>query len=891
MAKPVFLSMGGVADTKYAKQVKDLLPDPMVYFYQRSGEEGVGFRPEIESEVQGCRLFVLFWSEKYFESEHAKRELALFKKTVEAGHDADLLIVPTTRKNPNIQGKWVNPINSHEEHILGRWRFERAVYQGDDPQRVVENIRRKLAKARLVDRALVARPNLLAQFKKALTRPNYQTVQFGLVSGLEGDGRRTALRQYMAAAHVNLTPRYVPLDTTEGPEDLLLRMYEHTTPQRRREILETARGKRDGIAKAIRTALFMAGDSKSYYVIVLSRFTALDSGALPFWLADVFGGIAPGNAPLAFVIVPNPITDNQMRHYPQGARVRVQGFEEDEMKELVYKLTQEDQDPKRWTEEARTVVARVSGSSPSLCHAIMYAMSTEPELEFLHKIADREAEVFSANISALVGYVLSQFTGRTADLLALRLIERLGATSKQTLDAIFAGRGSSEAYDLYQLRDYGLVEHLSGDVYRIPPLIQRRLGDALWSSGISKQEVDSVLARFAGELVAENDEYGAVFASNKVAAQLRTNTPVPTGLDAYLTVATLFKAGLERYTNNEFETAFFILQKAMRKLQDGSDLDPINQIEIARYYGLASARCEEFGEVAVARSFLLDSAAGYRQVQAEAMVAFLNGFEARVQWRHRDAVTSFEESRRLLNNVRFAERQRSAVLTELSRALLRVQPPNFNRAVSIAEEAYDQAKVVHNLNGLLRALLARLEGLLFDGEPTEFEQEVAKINDLLDLLTEMCQRSGQDFHFVRRADLARILAYDRKRLGQLSLLDLTEAIRYTDRALKLKRFAPTVARQWYLKIFDETSDHSCELIAETEAVLHAAESYDKVHVKDAVGVAVIVHARANQDVARRLLRKYRAHVNDSFHHSLSRVIENNGQLGSDIADYSRWDKI
>ncbi|NIE84668.1 MULTISPECIES: TIR domain-containing protein [unclassified Burkholderia] len=891
MAKPVFFSMGGEADTRFAKAVKDLLPDPMVYFYQRSGEEGTNFRPEIEAEVQGCRVFVLFWSNDYLKSEHARQELAIFKKTVEAGHDADLLIVPTTRRSPDIQREWTNPINSSTEYMLGRWRYERSVFQGEDPQRVVENIRRKLAKARLIDRALVVRPGLLAQFKAALSRPNYQTVQFCLVWGFEGDGRRTALRQYMTTAHVNLTPRYVPLDTTEGPEDLLLRLHDHATPKQRQEILKAAQGKRDGVGKAIRTALFIAGESKSYYVIVLSRFTGTDSGTLPPWLADVFGNIPPGNAPLAFVVVPNPVSDAQMRLYPLSARTRVQGLDEDEMNELVHKLSQEDSNPGRWTEERRKIVARVSGSSPSLCHAIMYAMSTEPTLDFLGRIADREADIFSANISALIGHLVGQLKGRPGDLLALRLIERLGATSKQTLDAIFASRSTTETYDLYQLRDYGLVEHLSGDIYRIPPLVQRRLGDALWSGGLSKEEVDSVLGGFAREIITENDEYGAVFASNKVAAQLRTNAPVPVELASYLTTATLFKAGLERYTSNEFPIAHSILQRAMRRLKDGTNLDPLTQIEIARYYGLAAARIERFDDVAVARSFLRDGAVKSRSVQAEAMVEFLDGFEARVRWRSRDAVRSFERARRLLHHVRFAERQRGAVLTELSRALLRLDPPAYDRAVSIAEEAYEQMKVVHNLNGVIRARLARLEGALFDGPSRTFQQEVKKIDELLDLLTEMCRRSSQDFHLVRRADISRILSYKKVQSGESKILNLTEAIRFTDQAIELKKFPPTIARRWYLRLFDQTSNHAQELIKEAEETLRVGDVGNRVHLKDALVVAVISHARINQEDARRLLREHRDLVNDGFRQMLTKMIVDHGRLGGKVTDYSRLDRM
>jgi tetratricopeptide (TPR) repeat protein len=891
MAKPVFLSMGGKSDAEFALKVKALLPDPMVYFYQRSGEEGVAFRSEIESEVRGCRLFVLFWSDDYFNSSHAKIELALFKKSVEAGLEADLLVVPTTRKYPNIQGKWTNPISSLEEIILGRWRYERAMYQGDDPQRVAENIRRKLAKARIIDRALVARPNLFSQFKLALTRPNFQTVQFGLIWGYEGDGRRTALRQYMNFSHVNLTPRYVPLDTMDGPEDLLLRLHENVSPTERLKVLEDAKEKKDGIAKAIRTALFLAGESKSYYVIALNRYAASDFRMIPNWLPEVFGSVALGNAPLAFIILPNAVTDNQMQKFPSAARIRVPGLEQEEMLELVHKLANEDSNPIRWTEERRALVARVSGGSAALCHAIMYAMSVEPTLEFLSNVADREADVFAANISALVGYLVKQFKDRKNDLLALRVIERLGATSKQTLDSIFASRGGAESYDLYQLREYGLVEHLSGDIYRIPPLVQRRLGDALWAAGFGKEEMDVVLREFASELLQEGDDYGAVFASNKVAAQLRTNTPVPDELDSYLTISTLFKAGLERYTNNEFSTAYDLFKKAMYKLQSGAIIDPIVQLEVARYFGLTSARLERFDAVSTAREFIKNSAVRFPQPQADSIVAFLSGFEYRVKGQYKYAVQSFETARDLLYKVRFAERQRGAVLTELSRALLRLSPPSFERAVSIANEAYVETKVVHNLNGLIRAMLARLEGEFFDGGREVFESEVEKVIALIDLLTEMCQRSGQDFHFVRRADLARIAAYQRKRSSKVEVIDLSEAIKFVRDALQLKKFSPTISKSWYLRVFDEKFDHSSSLMEECQLVLNDKEIQDRVYYKDALTILIILKARKDKDSARLLLRNHQNNVSDSYRSQLNNIIAINGRLGREISDYARYDRI
>lgn len=887
MTRPVFLSMGGKSDTKLAKKVKELLPDPMVYFYQHSGEEGVEFRPEIEAEINGCRLFVLFWSEEYFKSEHAKTELAMFKRLVAEGAAKDILVVPTKRKFPNIQGTWKNPLSSREEYILDRWRYERAVYESGDPTRIAENIRRKLEKAQIINRAMVPRPHLLAEIKKSLARPNFQTVQFALVSGYEGDGRRTAIRQHMESAHINLTPRYVPLDTTEGPEDLLLRILNNSNHSRRREILEGVK-KKGTHAKAIRTLLFESVESKNYYVIVLNRFTASDSGSLPSWLSDVFGNIGNGNAPIAFLVVPNPVTDSQKQYYPYAARIRIAGLDELEMDELVHKLVAEDKDPRRWTEDKMRIVVKISGSSPSLCQAIMYAMSTEPNLDFLDRIAQREAEIFSANISALVGYLVQQFKDRPGDILALRIVERLGIVSKRTLDEIFEIQGNIHPYDLYQLHEFGLIERLLDDTYRIPPLVQRRLGDALWASEIHKN-IDDLLLAFAKQMSFDEEDLSSVYASNKVTTQLRTLTSIPKNLELYVTTGTLFKTGLERYSKNEFDAAYTILQRAMRRLLEGAEIDSITQIEIARYYGLSAARQGQNNDVQIACDFLRGGNFQSRSSQAEAIALFLTGFQFRMEGRSREAVVNFEGAREKLRNIKFAERQRGAILTELSRAYLRLNPPQYDKAVATAQEAYDQTKVVHNLSGLIRAKISRFSAYQI-GSPQQQDDE-SNIRDLIALLTEMCQRSNQDFHLAREADLERVLAFKRKQSGDSKIIDLTKAIQLNTAALAIKRMDQTKSEIWVLKLFDQMHDHVDELITETTVALESEGEQDKTFLRNAAVVKIIATSRKNQGGARGLLRKYMRLMDDYYRRLVNRIIDEKGAVGESMEDYLSLDRI
>lgn len=889
MSHPVFFSMGGTRDGEFAEEAAKHLPEAMVYCYRWTGEEGVSFRAEIERKIHDCRLFVVFWSADYLKSDHAKNELAQFKQIVErSGDGKQLMIIQRERQCPDIQGKWINPLNGKEESIFGRWSYERADFQPDAP-RVADLVRRRLERAEVVERALVLRSRLQLEFQKTLKLPNFKVPQFSFVSGLEGDGRRTALRDYMRVAHVSLTARPVSFDSAEGPEDLLLRMLGISgfTVAQRQVVIDDIAAKRTTVAKEIRRLLHDASAARSYYVINLTRFSGVDSIGVPNWVSEVFGQLGGGNTPLAFMVTPTQITDARMQYFPHAKRVRVPGLDEDEMEELVHKLVAEDRDPNRWSDEHKQLVQAASGSSPSLCQAIMYTMSIEPSMDFLGQIAKRESEVFSANISALVGYLVKKFADRPGDILALRIIERLGLTSLKALEEIFSLRGGDLTFDLYQLMEYGLVERLYDDTYRVPPLIQRRLGDALWAAS-KDQELETLLEEFGKRWTLALDEYGAVYASNKQMTSLRvTGEPMP-GLDSYLTTAVLFKAGLERYTSNDYPRAYSILSRAMKRIVGGTSIDVLTQLEIARYFGLAAAREEEFDDLETACKFIegMELKGAKRATQGSAIVHFLHGFRARVESKYKIAVSEYVQARKLLEGTQFAERQRGHVLTELSRAYLRTSPPDFVQAIAVAKEAYELNKVVHNLSGWIRARIARLSTVPLDGEAAEIQ----KIEELIGELAVMCERSGQDFHLVRRADLQRVkVLYEHQHTNRP--IDLKSAIDDMDAAYQLKRRFQSKVLGWQLRFFDQTTDYTSLLLSETSNVLSRRAEHDHMFVRHALGINALITARTREANALSMIRNKIFDIPERTRHYLDDAIRAKGSIPRTNEAFNRLERL
>lgn len=860
MPRPVFFSVGGPSDTKFAASVKELLPDSMVYMYTRTGEEGVAFRPEIEQEVQACRLFVVFWSDDYLKSEAATIELAQARRLAETIDPMkQVLVVPVKRKGPNLQAKWTNPLNSalKDEFILGKWRLERALDGAPDAQKVAEFVRRKLEDIDVLSRILVSRPPVLELIRSTVIGSDFRAAEFVFISGLEGDGRRTALRQLMKSSYGNLTERQVSFDSAEGTEDLLLRMLDSagTTVAHREQIMLRIADGNTSALKEIRRLVHQARAAKSYYVVTLDRFSGADTVNVPSWVSDVFGIFDLGNSPLVFLVTSSPVTDAMLLYYPKAKRIRVPGLDEREMAELVHRLSNEDGKTDQWSSARRKVVQNISGSSPSLCQTIMMALRSEQSLDFLEIVANREEQKFASNMSAVLGHIVQQFKSRPNDILALRVVERLGLTSKKALDELIALLAPSGSYDLYRLMEYGLIERLSDDVLRIPPLIERRLGYILEGSS-NNSELDRVFEEFGRQILVGTDEYGAVYASNKATTNLATGGVDDPRLLQYLTTASLFKVGLDRYLNYDYAQAHSIFARAIDKLLLGASIDLSAQVEIARYFGLAAARMKAHGDVVRACQFLEVTLDGtQRAVQGRSMASFLRGFELRQQGHYAEAIAEFEQAKQTLGTSRHAERQRGAILTELSRAYLRRIPPDYQRAVEYAQEAYDQKDVAHNLSGLIRARLHRAMSRAYSAPRTN-AAEIGEIRALIDDLALICVRTDRDFHLFREAELEVMLAIQKSRRDGVPL-DLSKSIALIDRALVIRPLPRTRFYGWKLRAFDERSDHSAKILSETRGVLDAGNLQRPEHVADAAKVWSLIKSRTDRQAATAVFQRHR----------------------------------
>lgn len=842
--------MGGVRDTHLAAQVKSLLPDGLVYMYTRNGEEGVAFRKEIEAEVNACKLFIVFWSDDYIASEHAMLELASFKRGAESlDSGRELLVVQTTRKSPNIQRRGKNPINGKEEFTLGRWRLERAVSPDRDIDGIAELIRRKLESTGFSTSILVRRPEIQKSIAAALDGGGFYKKEFIFVSGAEGDGRRTAIKTYMEGSK-HLLPKLVAFDNVEGPQDVLERLLEcsgESFGTKLDIIMGVSSGELDPI-KEIRKIVHRFRATRNYLVLIMDRYSGVDpSAGIPQWVAKAVEPFKVGPAPLIFFVTSNPVTDELLRHFPSAGRARVPGLDEPQMGELVFNLSHVDPDPAKWTTENQLMVSHISGSSPSLCQNIMRLASSEANLQHLERLARSEEEKFSASLTGLLGYIVGKFKDSPADIIAMQVVEKLGVVAQSTLEEIMQMQGYG-SYDLYGLLQYGVFEQLSDSLLRIPPLLQRRLGFVLWESGPVPQ-LDKVLQDFAGQKHEIDDGHGMVYLANKAAASLRSSgQPLPF-IEPFISLSMLFKTGVERYIEEEYEVSHSILRRAMDKLTHSTNyVDETIRIEIARYFGLAAARTRNDPDVDRARTFLSSHFLGSKKErQAQAMAAFLNGFRFRVTGNHSDALAEFEVANSILKDISYAARQHGAVLTEISRSNLRLSPPRLDASVRAAEKAYERQDALHNLNSLVKAKIYRFANNSNDGD------QLAEIQSLLVNLQTVSERSGREFHLVRSADLMLVLALKAAKEKNLPL-DLADAIKLTEQAIAVRRSDRSQFYLWMLKSLHQVTDLTATVVAEAGAVFNSSNSIPSFRKMSAAKALIMSYAKNDPKRAVQLLQ-------------------------------------
>jgi hypothetical protein len=867
MTHPVFFSVGGT-DVALAEKVKEYLPDRLVYLYSRTGEEVVVITKELSQELQDCKLFVCFWSKRYLTSAACRWEFATAKERLQNGSlkIEQFLIIEVDVDRPSYtKAMWENPLSKNNESVLGVLSDIRATPLPFDAQRLASAVNRSLDKIAPTPEVSIPRLELKRQFQEAMDRPSMRVAGLCFVTGLPGHGKRTAIHSYMQDNFKHLHAKQIVIDNLEGPEDMLQRMAS-SLGQSNDEIasfVQNVSGNLSAAQKVLQELLDLAQSRNIYFIICQDEFAAVDGAPLPYWVLGLFRNAGIQNSPKVFYVAKRRIPDALFDNFSASARFHVQGLDEDEAALLVTRLIHAYGGWKEsWNEENKKIVISASGSSPSLCVEIFRLIRLHGNLDFLPQIAEAAAKGFSSGLTQLVQLMIAELKGKDNELLALYAIDRLGLISKTTLDEIVKPICDAKGYDLYQLLEIGFVELLSDGVYRIPPLLQRRLGNVLFR-GVDKEKFDARLKAFAVHMPIADKEYDSITIKNKITAQLISDIPQAPDFAVFVTPSVLFKAGWRSYQRSDYSVAHKTFSRAFARIRDVLDVQA--KIEIVRFFGLACARQSDEDGFHQAIQTLSDVARMPKFASsANAMVHFLKGFKFRLARLYPDAIEEFTKGERYLRDSRFAASQKGAILAELALAREKSRSPaSLPLAVEAARESFKVNPVIPTLDTLVRVLIHQC----FNDDTvaqTTFDSNTAEIDLLIADLSGRCDSVGDARHFLRKAQLeAEWAEHDYKNIfGNPVDRDLGKAVFFAEKAYEKNMRTDIQSVVWKYKFLDAMTDWSNDIEQQTLEVL-SAHSTSRIHFDHALKYYVLSIARRDVENAKKELRRFRSRASSA----------------------------
>ncbi len=696
---PIFFSTSA-KDVVFAEKVWLKFGSDLIYLYSKTGRQGAEFWEEIErEELPNARAIVLFWSRAFVSSPGTQREIALAAKMLRTGQlrsaivlrvDDCPLLAPDDEQDRDVR-------KAYEDlrPFLDLTRASDTTVSVDLAASLCDDL-----VARFVAAAppVFARPMLEEEFFRQARLDQRHFRPMVWVSGLNGNGRRTLIREAYRRIDANALAIEVDISECSIPKQLVLRLESEAfhCPEDRLRQINAAPGM--DTAQAVASVLQRIRQSGRYTILKQQRLVD-DRVALPEWLVEVAMAIDLAPRPAVFVVSPVPVAADSLRTGGDhlGA-VRVPAFMPQEAEEFSWSLVRHfDPQPVRWSDDLVRRVSRESGGTPELMAGIVRLGSRLADLEPLRAMLSKEVARFSESLTNFVDWAVLQLAAHPD---ALRVLRMLQDVSPATIELLREMLGSTKplAHTVGALLTVGLIECTESGLYRLSPLLARRLDRHLIEPDLLAWH-RSALRHFVDMPRKVTDaDHGYVRIEATMNAALRFGPDaVPDSVREFVSAAHWFQAGVRLYAARHYRDAHSLLVEAF---EFRSTFGRTARTEVCRYLGLAAVRVHHPGNIAAAIAALLAQNGG------QELVDYLRGFEAEMSKHFLDAIGHYSDALRAAQ-AHGSRDWEARILRPLINCILRMPRPDFKRGEQLAYRAVEINRTVFSLLNHAKVLVNR----------------------------------------------------------------------------------------------------------------------------------------------------------------------------------------
>lgn len=691
---PIFFSVSS-HDISFAENVWEAFPADWIYLYSRSGEEGAHMWDEIsQRELPKSKILVIFWSGHYLTATGCVREILQARDLVSQG-----LVRPVVLRLDDTPISWSSGLGEDVKPAFDALR-EMLAYRtsssGVTEANAIEIVGRAAEPILQSQHPIWPRHDILTTMRRAVQRDRFTTYPAVWVSGFNGVGRETIVREFNRTFVPNGRGVLIDINEATLPREALLRISSEAFGADTNRLTQIASDPTEIGAAAIAAAVqsvFERGD----YVIFRHNRIVEENVELPEWLDDVVNMLSPATRSKMFIISQLPLL-GERRSRCQSSLIaqRVPTVDEHKLEEFCTQLVGYfDLLPTRWTDAEISQVVKASCGTLGLLVSLVRSASNLIDLEQLNALAVTGSARIADAISVYIRWAFAELDEQDDEQKVLLFLNDVTVCHIDDLEKAIAPKRPM-ARVLGRLLDLGLVERELEGVYRLTPLLASRLNRNLIKDDLVRW-LEGALRVFASkpiEISAGGDEHEYLRLESRIqAALLSDEKNLPNGVLIFVSASHWFQAGIRLYHRRHHEAAYRYLKKAYLQRTEFTD---ISRVEIIRYFCLSATRNKKYPEAEACIKLLK----GVHTTKA--MAAFLQADLHEYRYEFPEAISEYERALKL-NAGKDSRLERT--YRPLIRCILGTSRPDFKKAERHALSYKKLRRTVFSLSSLARVYL------------------------------------------------------------------------------------------------------------------------------------------------------------------------------------------
>lgn len=647
-----------------------------------------------QRDLPKSKILVIFWSGHYLTATGCVREILQARDLVGQG-----LIRPVVLRLDETPISWSSDLGTEIKPVFDALR-EMLAFRTSSPRvteaNAIEIVGRAADPILQSQHPIWPRHDILTTMRRAVQKDRFTTYPAVWVSGFNGVGRETIVREFNRTFVPNGRGILIDINEATLPREALLRISSEAFGADIDRLAKIASEPTEIGAAAVSTAVqsvFERGD----YVIFRHHRIVEENVELPEWLDDVVNTLSPATRCKVFIISQLPLlAERRGRCQYSMIAQRVPTVDEHNLEDFCAQLVGYfDPLPTRWTDAEISQVVKASCGTLELLVSLTRSASNLVDLDQISDLATAGSARIADAISVYIRWAFSELSGQDDEQKVLLFLNDVTLCHIDDLDkAIVPKRPMVRV--LGRLLDLGLVERELEGVYRLMPLLASRLNRNLIKDDLVRW-LEGALRDFASkpiEIKAGGDEHEYLRLESRIqAALLSDEKSLPNGVLVFVSASHWFQAGIRLYHRRHHEAAYRYLKKAYLQRTEFKD---ISKVEIIRYFCLSATRNRKFPEAEACIQLLN----GVHTTKA--MAAFLQADLHEYKYEFLEAIGEYERALKL-NTGKDSRLERT--YRPLIRCILGTSRPDFRKAERHAISYKKLRRTVFSLSSLARVYL------------------------------------------------------------------------------------------------------------------------------------------------------------------------------------------